>query len=142
MLPFLETTFCQSVSLHTPKLTGRYYITYKTACVSEVGYYIQQIKVYGNDYLLKHYTLNTRLKLYKTTVVPSLFYNVETWSKITKNDMQQLEGMQYRILKASNRTKSQYTIQWNTCRDRNMASRTANRNKKDIITKQYNEVKT
>ena len=66
---------------------------------SKIGYYVQQVKVYGNDFLLKNYTLNARLKLYKTIVIPSLYYNIETWSTMTQNELKQLEGMQYKILR-------------------------------------------
>ena len=66
---------------------------------SKIGLYIKQIKVYGNDYLLRNYTLDARLKLYNTIVIPSLYYNIEAWSHITKKEMSQLESMQYRILR-------------------------------------------
>ena len=65
----------------------------------KVGHYAQQVRVYGNEYRLKRYTLNARLKLYRTTVVPSLFYSVETWSHMTNGDVERLESMQYEILR-------------------------------------------
>ena len=66
----------------------------------KIGYFIKQIKVYGNEYSLRNYTMEARIKLYKTIVIPSLFYNIETWSTITKTELKQLETMQYRIVKA------------------------------------------
>ena len=49
-------------------------------------YYIKQIKFYGNEYKLGKSTLITRLKIYKTVIIPTIFYNVETWSNINKKN--------------------------------------------------------
>ena len=65
----------------------------------KIGCYVQQVRVYGNEYRLRRYALGARLKLYHTTVVPSLFSNVETWSMMTKGDLEKLEGMQYGVLR-------------------------------------------
>ena len=66
----------------------------------KVSYYIKQIKFYGNEYKLGKYTFSTRIKLYKTIIIPTLFYNIETWSSIDKREMNELEKMQATIIKS------------------------------------------
>ena len=63
-------------------------------------YYIKQIKFYGNEYKLGKSTLITRLKIYKTVIIPTIFYNVETWSNINKKEINELERIQASIIKS------------------------------------------
>ena len=65
----------------------------------KVQYLINQIKYYGNEFILGRYTILTRLKIYKTMVYPALFHNVETWSIINNSDLNELEKIQAVILK-------------------------------------------
>ena len=43
----------------------------------------------------------TRLKIYKTIVLPAIYYNVEAWSNITVSEMRELEEIQ-RIITEKN----------------------------------------
>ena len=63
-------------------------------------YYIKQIKLYGNEYKLGKSTLITRPKIYKTVIIPTIFYNVETWSNINKKEINELERIQESIIKS------------------------------------------
>ena len=63
-------------------------------------YYIKQIKFYGNEYKLGKSTLIRRLKIYKTVIIPTIFYNVETWSNINKKEINELERIQASIIKS------------------------------------------
>ena len=65
----------------------------------KINYYIKQIKNYGNEYKLGKYALMTRIKIYKTVVFPSIFHNIETWSRITKKEIKELESIQAKIIK-------------------------------------------
>ena len=65
----------------------------------KIQYHISQVKLYGNEYTLGKYAMMTRIKIYKTMVVKALFHHIETWSKITKRDMEELEKIQSNILK-------------------------------------------
>ena len=63
-------------------------------------YYIKQIKFSGNEYKLGKSILITRLKIYKTVIIPTIFYNVETWSNINKKEINELERIQASIIKS------------------------------------------
>ena len=41
----------------------------------------------------------TRLKIYKTIVLPTIYYNVEAWSNISKSELRELEETQGAILR-------------------------------------------
>ena len=43
--------------------------------------------------------MTTRLKIYKTMVIPTIYHNIETWNSISKKEMKELEDMQGIILK-------------------------------------------
>ena len=64
------------------------------------GFYIQQIKHYGNEFKIGDYALPTRLKIYNVVVVPTAFHNIETWSRISKTELERLEAIQSRIVRA------------------------------------------
>ena len=65
----------------------------------KINYFIKQIKYYGNEFKLGKYALMTRVKIYKTVVFPSIFHNIEAWSSINKNEMDELEKIQANIIK-------------------------------------------
>ena len=65
----------------------------------KISYYIKKIKTYGNQYNLGKFAIATRLKIYKTVIVPTIFHNIETWSNISKSEMEELEKIQAKILK-------------------------------------------
>ena len=65
----------------------------------KINYYIKQIKIYGNENLIGKHAMTTRLKIYKTMVIPTIYHNVETWNNISKKEMKELEDMQGKILK-------------------------------------------
>ena len=66
----------------------------------KITVYIRQIKFYGNEYILGKYTLLTRIKIYKTVIIPTIYHNIETWSKMSKKELNQLENIQGTILRA------------------------------------------
>ena len=65
----------------------------------KINYYIRQIKVYGNKGVIGKHAMLTRLKRYKSNIFPTIYYNVETWSTITKTEMKELEQIQGIILR-------------------------------------------
>ena len=66
----------------------------------KINYYIKQIKYYGNEYKIGKYAMMTRLKIYKSVIIPAIYHNIETWSKITKSEKKEIESMQEKIVKA------------------------------------------
>ena len=65
---------------------------------SKIGYYIQKVKQYGNEYKIGKFAITARIRIYKRIVVSTVYHNVEAWSNITKTDMEELENMQKRIV--------------------------------------------
>ena len=46
-------------------------------------------------------TINvTRIKIYKSVIIPTIFHNIETWSRTTKKEIKELELFQENIIKA------------------------------------------
>ena len=56
------------------------------------------MKYYGDPYKVGDLALQVRLVIYISTVIPTLFTNIETWSTITSKEIDQLEKMQKDIL--------------------------------------------
>ena len=48
----------------------------------KINYFIKQINIYGNKHVIGKYAMVTRLKIYKTIVLPTIYYNVEAWREI------------------------------------------------------------
>ena len=65
----------------------------------KINYYIKQIKIYGNEGVIGKYAMLTRLKIYKTIIIPTIYHNIEAWSNINKTEMKELEEIQGIILK-------------------------------------------
>ena len=65
----------------------------------KINYYIKQIKIYGNERVIGKYAMLTRIKIYKTIVIPTIYHNVEAWSNINKTEMKELEEIQGIILR-------------------------------------------
>ena len=59
---------------------------------------ITQMKYYGDSYKVGNMVYQVRMQIFESTVVPTIYHNVETWSKITKKEIEQLERMQKDIL--------------------------------------------
>ena len=59
---------------------------------------ISQIKYYGDSYKVGNMVYQVRMQIFESTVVQTIYHNVETWSKITKKEIEQLERMQKDIL--------------------------------------------
>ena len=57
----------------------------------KINYYIKQIKIYGNEHVVGKYAMVTRLKIYKTIVLATIYYNVEAWSNTSKSELRELE---------------------------------------------------
>ena len=66
----------------------------------KVGFMIHEILKYGNVGKVGDMALEVRLKIYETVVVPTIFANIETWGTIKERDIKELEGIQYKIMKA------------------------------------------
>ena len=62
-------------------------------------YLIYEIMKYGSYGRVGNMALPVRTKIYETVVVPTVFANIESWGVIQENDMKELEGIQYKILK-------------------------------------------
>ena len=52
-----------------------------------------------NDVTLGCYTVQVLVLLYKTIFIPSMLFNSETWTRLSKNDYHTLEVMQMKFLK-------------------------------------------
>ena len=50
-------------------------------------------------HLVGRYELNAKLLVYESTVIKSLYYNIETWTNLRKSDAEQLEILQGQVLK-------------------------------------------
>ena len=68
------------------------------AKASKVPGIIVQMKYYGDTYKVGNMALQVRLEIFESTVIPTIYHNVETWSKITGKEIEQLEKMQKDIL--------------------------------------------
>ena len=67
----------------------------------KIGHMINKIKDhYGSPYKVGQLALQVRLFLYKTIAIPTLFINIETWSKVNNKEMEQLEKIQKEVLTA------------------------------------------
>ena len=66
---------------------------------TKIGYFIQKVKQYGNEYKIGKYALSARIKIYKSIVRKTIYHNVEAWSNITEKDMNELEDIQKRIVR-------------------------------------------
>ena len=65
----------------------------------KVEYLLKEIRKYGDVNKVGKMALEVRKKVYETVVVPTLFANTETWSNVTENELNELEKMQYKILR-------------------------------------------
>ena len=64
----------------------------------KIGYYIQKTKQHGNEFKIGRFAISARIKIYKSIIVKTMYYNVEAWSNITKTEMEELEKMQRRVV--------------------------------------------
>ena len=64
----------------------------------KIGYFIQKIKQYGNEYKIGKYAVRARIKIHTSIVIRTIYHEVEAWSNITKTDMEELETIQKRIV--------------------------------------------
>ena len=58
-----------------------------------INYYIKQIKIYGNEHVIGKCAMVTRLNIYKTIVLATIYYNVEAWSNISVSEMREIQGI-------------------------------------------------
>ena len=65
----------------------------------KVEFFLKEILKYGDEGKVGELALEVRQKIYETVVIPNLFANIETWSKVEEKEFKELENMQYRILK-------------------------------------------
>ena len=82
---------------YNEKYTHEKTITMK---INKINYMIGRVKYYGDPYKVGHMALQVRLTIYKSTIIHSVYTNVETWSKISKKEIEQLEKMQKDIITA------------------------------------------
>ena len=68
------------------------------AKASKVPGMIVQMKYYGDTYKVGNMAFQVRLEIFESTVIPTIYHNVETWSKITGKEIEKLEKMQKDIL--------------------------------------------
>ena len=60
----------------------------------------REVRRYGDECIVGNEAIRTRIKLYQTIVVPSIFHNIETWSNISKKEINELESVQGRMLRS------------------------------------------
>ena len=80
---------------YTEKYTHQKSISEKQ---KKVNIMINKIKYYGDPYKVGYLALQVRLTIYSSTAIPTLYTNVETWSTITKKEIEELEKIQKDIL--------------------------------------------
>ena len=68
------------------------------AKASKIPGIIAQMKYYGDTYKVGNMALQVRLEIFESTVIPTIYHNVETWSRITRKEIEQLDKMQKDIL--------------------------------------------
>ena len=61
---------------------------------------ISQIKYYGDTYKVGNMAPQVRMEIFQSTVIPTIFHDVEGWSKISKKDIEELERIQKNVLTA------------------------------------------
>ena len=59
---------------------------------------IAQIKHYGDTYRVGNMALQVRIQIFTSTVIPTIYDNVETWSVVSTKEVERLEKMQRDIL--------------------------------------------
>ena len=64
----------------------------------KVDFMIGRTKYYGDPYKVGYLALQVRLEIYKSTIIPTIYTHIETWSKTSKSEMERLEKMQRKII--------------------------------------------
>ena len=65
----------------------------------KVGHIINKIRdYYGSPYKVGQLAIQVRLFLYITVAIPTVFTNIETWSRVSNKEMEQLERIQKDML--------------------------------------------
>ena len=59
---------------------------------------IAQTKFYGDPYRVGGMALQVRIQIYLSTIIQTVYHNVEAWSKITNKEVERLEMIQRDIL--------------------------------------------
>ena len=58
---------------------------------------IAQIKFYGDPYKVGNMALQVRIQIFQSTVIPTIYHDIEAWSKIGKRDIEKLDKIQKTI---------------------------------------------
>ena len=61
---------------------------------NKVNYLVNRVKHYGDPYKVGNLALQVRITIYSSVVIPTLFTNIETWSRISTREMEELEKIQ------------------------------------------------
>ena len=64
----------------------------------KVNHMISKIKYYGDPYQVGQLALQVRLVIFNIIAIPTLFTNIETWSRINAKEVEQLEKIQKDVL--------------------------------------------
>ena len=59
---------------------------------------ITQIKYYGDPYRVGNMALQVRIQIFQSTVIPTIYHDIEAWSKISKKDIEKLDRIQKTVL--------------------------------------------
>ena len=59
---------------------------------------IAQIKFYGDPYKVGNMALQVRIQIFQSTVIPTIYHDIEAWSKISKKDIENLDKIQRTVL--------------------------------------------
>ena len=60
---------------------------------------VNEVKGITKEEMLGNLSTGTVLLVYERTMVPSMTYNLESWTRIGKSEMEELERLQSRVLK-------------------------------------------
>ena len=59
---------------------------------------IPQIKYYGDTYRVGNMAIQVRIQIFESTVIPTIFHDIEAWSVISKSDIERLDKIQKDVL--------------------------------------------
>ena len=59
---------------------------------------VAQIKFYGDPYKVGNMAFQVRIQIFQSTVIPTIYHDIEAWSKISKKDIEKLDKIQKTVL--------------------------------------------
>ena len=59
---------------------------------------VAQMKYYGDPYKVGHMAFQVRVQIFQSTVIPTIYHDIEAWSKISQKDIDKLDKIQKTVL--------------------------------------------